>query len=203
MLCVRRMMALSAACVLIAMAGCGGNRIEIMKIEPTSLTLNTKDSVSPFTVTAYNAKNEVVPAPTIAWSTSDSLTLLVDQTGRVTPMKSGMATVTAAAGNAKADVPVTVALFTSLALPDTAMELVVSEGRQLDARILNETGVEIEGPLMWESEDRAIVEVTPEGMVTGMAPGQTTISVRTKGVPAVQLPVTVVAPKPAKGRGGR
>lgn len=204
MLCVSRMMALCALVVSIGMVGCSGNRIEIMKVEPPTLTLNTMDSVSPFTVTAYNAKNEVVPVTTIAWSSSDVAVLLVDQTGKLTPVKSGVATVTAAAGTAKADVPVTVALFTSLAVMDSAVALTVGEGKTLIAGILDETGAAVQGPLMWESQDRAIVEVTPEGLVTAMAPGQTTVSVRTKGVEAVMLPVTVVAPAPApKGRAGR
>ena len=120
MLCAKKMLALCAALMLVGMVGCGVNRVETMKIEPTTLTLNAKDSVSPFTVTAYNAKGEVLPAPAIAWSSNDSLTVQVDQTGRLTPMKSGLATITAAAGNAKVSVPVNVALYTSLALADTA-----------------------------------------------------------------------------------
>jgi len=50
---------------------------------------------------------------------------------------------------------------------------------------------------MWESMDKAIAEVTAEGMVTGMAPGSTMLSAVAKGVPSVQLPITVEAPKPA------
>ncbi|MCU0613357.1 MAG: Ig-like domain-containing protein [Candidatus Eisenbacteria bacterium] len=197
MLCTRNVLALCAALVLVGMVGCGANRVETMKIEPTSLALYAKDSVSPFTVTAYNAKGEVLPAPAIAWSSTDTLTVKVDQTGRLTPMKSGMATIAAAAGIAKVDVPVTVSLYTSLALADTAVALMVGEGRPLAAQILDETGKPVEGPVMWESMDKAIAEVTAEGMVTGMAPGSTMLSAVAKGVPSVQLPITVEAPKPA------
>jgi uncharacterized protein YjdB len=201
MLCAKKMLALCAALVLVGMVGCGVNRVETMKIEPTTLTLNAKDSVSPFTVTAYNAKGEVLPAPAIAWSSNDSLTVQVDQTGRLTPMKSGLATITAAAGNAKVSVPVNVALYTSLALADTAVVLPVGEARQLAAQILDETGNPVAGPVTWESMDKAVAEVTMEGMVTGMAPGTTMLSASAKGVPSVQLPITVAAAKPAaRGR---
>jgi len=201
MLCAKKMLALCAALVLVGMVGCGVNRVETMKIEPTTLTLNAKDSVSPFTVTAYNAKGEVLPAPAIAWSSNDSLTVQVDQTGRLTPMKSGLATITAAAGNAKVSVPVNVALYTSLALADTAVVLPVGEARQLAAQILDETGNPVAGPVTWESMDKAVAEVTMEGMVTGMAPGTTMLSDSAKGVPSVQLPITVAAAKPAaRGR---
>jgi uncharacterized protein YjdB len=201
MLCAKKMLALCAALVLVGMVGCGVNRVETMKIEPTTLTLNAKDSVSPFTVTAYNAKGEVLPAPAIAWSSNDSLTVQVDQTGRLTPMKSGLATITAAAGNAKVSVPVNVALYTSLALADTAVVLPVGEAKQLAAQILDETGNPVAGPVTWESMDKAVAEVTMEGMVTGMAPGTTMLSASAKGVPSVQLPITVAAAKPAaRGR---
>lgn len=198
MLCVRTMTALCAVLVLIGMAGCASNRVETMKIEPTALTLNTKAPVSPFTVTAYNAKGEVLPAPVIMWSSSDSLTLAVDQTGKLTPFKSGVATISAASGNAKVAASVTVALFTSIDLPDTALQLAVGEAKGLSARILDENGNAVAGVITWESTDRAVADVSAEGLLTALAPGEAQISANVQGLGSKSVPVTVAEPAARK-----
>ncbi len=195
---------MTAIVVLVALVGCGANRVQTMTIEPTTLTLHGRDPVSPFTVTAYNAKGDVVPAPVVTWASSDTQVVKVDATGKVTPLSSGTATVSAAAGNAKVEVPVTVTIYTSIALADTAITLAPEESRTLSAQILNERQEPVEGTVTWESMDRAIAEVTPEGVVTGLAPGQTTLMARAVGVSSAPLPVTVVAPPPApKGRASK
>lgn len=195
---MRRVVApfVTALLTLAFVGGCGV-KVESIRVEPSSLTLHHRESSSPFTVTAYNARGEVLPAAPLTWSSGDTSVLVVDQTGRVTPLKSGTTTVTVASGRAQAVVPVTVALYVSLATSDSAVDLAVGGTKLLSATILDENQNPVPGPISWESADPTVATVTSEGLVTAVSPGQTAVLASAPGLPNVQIPVRVV---PGKAR---
>jgi hypothetical protein len=196
---------ISLACLVILTAACGSSSsskvvtvsgISINKSQ-TSLLMGGSEQLEAF-VSPANASNQ-----SITWETSDTAIASVSPTGLVAGVASGMATISATAQDGKFTarcwvmvsakaVAVTGVSLRSLDTPDT---IVAGSERQLAVVIMpsNATNQSVS----WESSDTSIATVSPTGLVTGVAPGTTTISVTTAdGRFVASLTVTVVSTPP-------
>ena len=125
-----------------------------------------------------NAENK-----NIIWSVDDDTIAEVDQNGLVTGKAVGDVTVTAAAADGgfkdtcvihveKAPVPVT-----GVELNETAAAILDGETLQLVANVLPEDATNKE--VTWTSDSEGVATVDENGLVTAVAPGKATITVRT------------------------
>ncbi|WP_169088394.1 chitobiase/beta-hexosaminidase C-terminal domain-containing protein [Paenibacillus sp. PL91] len=144
------------------------------------------------TVSPSDATNQ-----TVTWTSSEPLIATVDETGIVTAVSPGMATITVTAqdGGVTATSTVTVSqAVTGVTLSETSLNLVKGEQSTLLATIApadaTNKGVE------WSTSDPAIATVSSTGEVTAVALGKATITATTKdGGFKAATTVTVTGPQ--------
>lgn len=150
---------------------------------------------------AYTLKSGVVltnPEKAVTWTSSDPKVLYVAPGGRVVAVGGGTATVTAAVGGVSEEsAPITVTAaetpqetVSSIKLNKYSLTLYVGEaGEQLTASILPEGST---ARVIWASSNTRAAAVSPDGVVTPIAPGMSTITAEAGGR-HVSATVTVFA----------
>ena len=140
-------------------------------LSKTSLTLNKGESE---TISA-TVLPEDATEKTVSWSSSDNAIASVDQTGKVTALMGGEATITAKAGAFTATCQVTITVdVTSISLSKTSLTLKKGESETLTAVI--EPNDATEKTISWSSSDNAIASVDQNGKVTALNGGEATIT---------------------------
>ena len=143
------------------------NEVEIIMGESAQLTA---------TVTPEDATDK-----SVAWSSSDESIATVDETGKVTALKVGSATIkvktTDGGKEASCDVTVTPIPVEGVTIEPTQVEIKEGETVQLKATV-NPEGADQE--VEWTSSDSDIATVDANGLVTAIKHGTVYISVRSK-----------------------
>ena len=129
----------------------------------------------------------------ISWSSNNLAVATVDANGRVTAKGAGTATIT---GTAASGVTVTLVVtvsdevieVTAVTLDKTEATIKVGKSLQLTATI--EPSGATDQKLEWTSSDSDIAIVT-DGLVTGVAPGKVTITVKTTNGKTATCTITV------------
>ena len=138
------------------------------------------------------------PQKAVTWTSSDPKVLYVSPGGKVTAVGSGTATVTATVGGvSKTSAPITVTAaetpqetVSSIKLNKYSLTLYVGEaGEQLTASILPEGST---ARVTWASSNTKAAAVSPDGFVTPIAPGVSSITAEAGGR-RVSATVTVFA----------
>ncbi len=147
------------------------NKSELNLVKGSSETLTA-------TVLPENAKDK-----TVTWTTSDEKVATVDNTGKVTAVAAGTATITAKAGDVSATCTVNVTdsavPVSSVTLDKETLELMAGgKSAQLTATIAPDNATD--KSLVWESSDEKVATVDQTGLVTPVAEGTATITVKTK-----------------------
>lgn len=175
-------------------------KVEKLSIERAPETLSLGKSAD---LTAeYTLEGGVVltnPQKAVTWTSSDTKVLYVSPGGRVTAVGGGTATVTASVGGVSeesAPITVTAAAETpqetvsSIKLNKYSLTLYVGEaGEQLTASILPDGST---ARVTWASSNTKAAAVSPDGVVTPIAPGMSTITAEAGGR-HVSATVTVFA----------
>lgn len=155
---------------------------------------------SVYLTAAYALEGGVVltnPEKAVTWTSSDPKVLYVAPGGKVTAVGSGSATVTATVGGTSDAVTITVTAaetpqetVSSIKLNKYSLTLYVGEaGEQLTASILPEGST---ARVTWASSNTKAAAVSPDGVVTPIAPGMSTITAEAGGR-HVSATVTVFA----------
>lgn len=178
---------------------CGGGSSST-PVYPTSISLSGTNSVAigstsqlevTYTPSDTNVKN-------VTWSSSNSSVATVSNTGLVTGVAQGSATITATAEAASGtvsntyNVTVTPIAVTSVTLDTSSASVKVGKTITLVATVNpnNATNKNV----TWTSSSTSVATVSSSGVVTGVAAGQTTITVRTAdGNKTATCVVTVTA----------
>jgi hypothetical protein len=136
------------------------------------------------TATALQANGQAVPGAVIRWSSSNPAALEVSDTGLVTALANGTATITAAtAGAASTEVSDTSAgrveqVATSISISPESwprQEVWIGARRQFTADVRDANGHAVEGAeVAWGLDSRVAVDQT--GLATAMSSGSATIS---------------------------
>lgn len=129
----------------------------------------------------------------ITWKSSKSKIAKVSKSGVVTAKKTGTTVITAKSGSKKASVKIKVVdptLPTSVSLNLSGTQtLLVSNALQLSATLYPETAT---SGLKWKSSNKRVAIVNKNGLVGGLAPGKTTITVTTRNNKKAKIKIKVI-----------
>lgn len=145
-----------------------------VSLDQTSLTV-AKGKKATLKATVEHATDT-----SVTWATSDSSVATVSDSGEVTGVKAGKATITATSkedGSAKATCEVTVKEGLVVSLDQTTATVVRGKNLTLKATVSNFNS---DSGVTWSSSDKNIATVTDAGVVTGVKAGKTTITVTCK-----------------------
>ena len=174
-------------------------KVEKLSIEraPETLSLGTSADLT----AEYTLEGSVVltnPEKAVTWTSSDPKVLYVSPGGKVTAVGGGTATVTATVGSVSEEsAPITVTAVetpqetvSSIKLNKYSLTLYVGEaGEQLTASILPKGST---ARVTWASSNTNAAAVSPDGVVTPIAPGVSSITAEAGGR-RVSATVTVFA----------
>jgi hypothetical protein len=184
-----RCVSLLARCALaLLLGGCspaettGPFLVATVSVSPVSDTLLV-GRTRQFTATTTNAGGQVLRGRPVTWTTSDAAVATVSDTGLVTAVGAGSATVTATSvgktGTAEVAVPAPVAEVTVSPGADT---LLAGRTRQLTATTRDASGNVLPGrAVAWTTGDAAVATVSGAGLVTAVSAGSATIRARSEG----------------------
>ena len=139
-----------------------------IKLNYTKKTIYVGDT---FTLKVTETKSK------IKWSSSNKKVATVNSKGKVKGIGKGTAKITATVGGKKYTCKVTVKSIDSksIKLDKTEIECVVGETSKINATVVPSNTTD--KTLQWTSYDESIAIVNSKGVVTGIASGETTITV--------------------------
>lgn len=164
--------------------------LKIAAIEVTSVTLSAEvEGVMQGEKTQLHAAvlPENATNPNVTWTSSDESILQVDETGMVTGIAVGTATITATASNGKAGT----LEFTCLPIPVTSVEIEFDESALEGGKLKLEKEIQLQAvvrpanatdpTVTWSVSDEEIAQITEEGMLTAKKGGKVTVTATCKG----------------------
>jgi len=187
-----------ALLVAAALAACGPS-VKKVAVDPPSAALDQKGAGAAFRATARDEKDRpVTEGVKVAWTSSAPLVASVDEGGRVTALKSGEATITAAVGEVKGTAKVFVAIPATVTLTPASLALKAGESGALELKVADDSGKPLTAPrnVVWASSDPAVATVA-NGRVVAGGGGRAVISASV-GTLRAEAPVTVKLPEFAR-----
>ena len=183
------------AAVAIACGACTP-KVAAVEITPKDNLIKAELDVKQLTATAKDKDGKDIELgdkkPT--WTTSDPAVAVVDTEGKVKPAGSGKATITAKIDEAEGKATVTVTLLKGIKLESPAVVIKVGAPHPpLKVAFTNEKGEIIdkkEAKVEWKTADPNIATVGPDGTISGVNAGSTTVTCRVDGLSA-DVAVTV------------
>ncbi|MBQ9459981.1 MAG: Ig-like domain-containing protein [Oscillospiraceae bacterium] len=173
---------------IVASTGEGNNRMTagctVTVRQRPSLSLD-KTELALEVGAGYTLSASVTPTPetqpTIRWQSSNTNVATVNQSGVVTAVAEGEATITASTGEGSslltAQCAVTVRQKPSLSLDKTELALKVGAGYTLSASVTPTP--ETQPTIRWQSSNPNVATVSESGVVTAVAAGEATITAST------------------------
>ncbi len=152
-------------------------------------------ATSALTATLRDAANNLLTGRPIVWSTSNAAVATVSETGLVTAVAPGVATVTATSEGKSGNAQVTVlAPVASVTVAPGATTLLIGANGQLTATTRDAANNVLTGrTIVWSTGNAAVATVSEAGLVTAVAPGVATITATSEGKSGTAQ-VTVLAP---------
>jgi len=160
-------------------------------LNPTTLTVAVGETATiTSTVAPANADQSVT------WTTSDAKIAKVDETGKVTGVKAGKATITATTANGKtATCAVTVADAYTIELNKTELTLMEKAAETLTATVKQGSTTVTNQTVTWTSSDTAVATVSNSGKVSAVKEGTATITAALANGKTATCKVTVTKEK--------
>ena len=132
---------------------------------------------------------------TVTWSSSDSAVATVDQTGLVTAVKEGSATITAKAGEKSAECSVTVQKevipVSAVSISRSVLQMTKGQTETLTATVSPDNATD--KTVTWSSSDVTIVSIDQNGKLEALKGGSATITAKA-GEKSATCSVTVTVP---------
>jgi serine/threonine protein kinase len=156
--------------------------------------------------TARGPRGEPIPGQDVAWSSSRPAVADVSAEGEVTALAPGRATLTARVQAESASVVVSVRALraVTVSVRPATLRLQIGGSAQLQVRLLDERGGELDGVVIWNSGDPAIADVSQGGAVTARGAGTTRVVATADGISGGATVVVAAAePRPEPPRRGQ
>ena len=165
--------------------------VESVFLDKESISLDEDSSTS----LVATVKPDDATDKSVTWSSSNANIATVDQSGKVTAVKEGHATITAKAGDMKATCSVTVKkkfiAVTSITLNKTELSLNKGHSETLKATVKPDNATD--KSVTWSSTNTTVATVDSNGKVTAVAGGNTTITAKA-GNQVAKCALTVTVP---------
>lgn len=151
-----------------------------------------------FQAQPVDANGDPLSGRVVTWSSSDATVASVDNTGLVTGVAVGPATITATSEGKSGSAAVSVGAqtATTITVAPPSVGITVGQTSQLSATVKDASGAVIAGaPVSWSVDNPGVATVSSTGLVTGISAGSATVTA-TSGAAHTGVPVSV-APIPA------
>jgi len=180
------------------LAGCAGDPLTTITVTPEKVELTEKGQNESLVANGKSKQGAVSALKAVTWTSSDPAVATVDEKGTVTAVKSGEATITAAAGDVKGSSKVTVLIAGSVEVNPTKLDIAgVDQKAKVTAIVKDDTGKPMpDAVIYWRTSNQNIATVE-NGEVTSVAAGTVKISAVHAGLSAV-VETTIAMPEFAK-----
>jgi serine/threonine protein kinase len=149
-------------------------------------TLRLDETATCTAVMISDSDGQAFPV-SVEWQVVDARVARIDaRQGTITALTAGDTEIhaTTSRGTATARVAVVAPSVAEVTLDFPSPTIAVGERRLALARVYDEQGQPMATPVSWASSDLAVLEVSPDGEVRGLAPGRATLSAVALGVGA-------------------
>jgi uncharacterized protein YjdB len=166
-----------------------------ISVAPGSASLDV-DGTATLVATTKSADGTVLTGRTVTWSSDAPGVATVSSSGVVTAVAPGVATITATSEGISATAAITVNRrpVGSVVVHPTSATVTIGQPVTLEATVSDAAGVVVTDRVVtWTSSDINVAVVSATGVVSGVAPGTTTISATSEGKTGTSA-ITVVAP---------
>ena len=179
---------------LVVLCSCGGGgdgggggdepaAVATVTVSPSAATLQVGESQQ-FTTSVRDGQGNTLNGRTVSWQTSAAAIATVSASGLATAIAEGSATITATAEGVSGTANVTIENTPVATVTIEPAEATVTVGGtvQLAAVLRDASGKKLEGrAVTWTTGSAAIASVSTTGLVTGVAPGSTSITAASEG----------------------
>jgi uncharacterized protein YjdB len=165
-------------------------RAEMVTVTPDAATLESLGETVQLTATASDAEGNTIADKVFTWESSDESVATVSDSGLVTAVANGTATITATVDGVSGSATITVAQVAATVevTPDTATLESIGETVQMTAVASDANGNTIaDKTFTWTSSDDSVATVSDSGLVTAVATGSATITATVDGVSGTVL----------------
>ena len=172
-------------------------QVSALNVTPSADTLVAVGDTVRLVAEAVDANGHPVAGTEVWWASSDASVASVDESGLVTAVANGTATVTATAGAASGTAAVTVMQQVSaLSVTPAEATLVVGDTLRFSAEAMDANSQPVRGTeFAWASSDTRVATVDSSGLVTGNGVGEVEISASSSGVVG-RAALVVETPRP-------
>ncbi len=152
-------------------------------VTPASLSMRV-GLTTPLQVQTLDADGGSLTGRTVTWSSGNPSVATVDAQGVVTALSPGAATITATSEGRSGQAAVTVTLppVQTITVTPSRDTIAVGTERAHSAELRDGDGNVLTGRIVaWSSSDNSVAAVSSNGIVSGIAPGSTTITASSEG----------------------
>ncbi len=166
---------------------------KIITVSPKAFSANAQGVKQQFTATVLDALNHPVSG-IVTWTSSNPGTATVDATGLATTVQDGSALITASFGGLSDNATITVKrVATRIAITVPKTTLGVGEVMLATAAVVDAAGSAFPTPITWSTSNSAVITVTDQGVVTGVATGSAALQAAGGGM-STGLNISVSSP---------
>ena len=148
-------------------------------VTPATVELTALGATVQLSAQVLDQNGQAMTGAAVVWSSGSVTIATVDDSGLVTAVGNGMATVTATSGSASGNATVTVAqVAAAVAVTPATVELTALGATvQLSAQVLDQNGQAMTGAaVVWSSGSVTIATVDDAGLVTAVGNGMATVT---------------------------
>lgn len=153
--------------------------VTTIQIAPSNLTLQAVQT-SRLTATVRDQNGNIMTGQVITWSSSNSAVVAVDSTGLVTAVANGSASILATVGSVQGTASLIVSatpVVTTVTVAPTSVSVQLGQTTQLTATVRDQNNSIMTGQtVVWSSSNTGVATVNSTGLVTTVAPGNSTIT---------------------------
>jgi serine/threonine-protein kinase len=182
-----------------ASSAAAGPRPTRVTIDPGTVTIGVGDRAA-LTGRVLDQRGQSMAGARIAWRSTAPEVASVGSDGQVTGVRAGMATVVGSAAglSATAQIMVTTAPVAGVDVAPGSVTLRPGESSQLRASVRDDRGGAVtDRAVTWSTSNPAVAQVSPSGLVRGVAAGSARVTAGTDGVTATVAVTVEAAPAAA------